>query len=411
MNSLRIRFFLAASLLLTFALFLCGTGFSGENPGTKNFAKGNNQFSLDLYARLKKTTDNLFFSPYSISTVMAMTCNGARGKTRKEMAQVFHFPDENSTLNTTYMNLRQNFEKLEKKGSIQLNIANAMWCQKGESFLTSFTDTVQRYYGSGLFLVDFRGNPEGARKRINSWVEKETRNKIKDFFPVGSLSPMSRFVLTNAIYFKGKWEKEFNRANTRSNKFFITGKQFINVPMMYQKSRFKMLELPDMKIIQLPYAGNDLSMVIFLPGKVDGLAKLEKNLTPDNFEKWMQELKQIRPIHVRVFLPRFTMNSRFSLAQELKALGMPSAFSDADFSGINGKRNLFISDVIHKAFVDVNEEGTEAAAATGVTLALTSVMIRPVPEFRADHPFVFIIMDNQTGSILFMGRLEKPKKA
>ncbi len=411
MNSLRIRFFLAASLLLTFALFLCGTGFSGENPGTKNFAKGNNQFSLDLYARLKKTTDNLFFSPYSISTVMAMTCNGARGKTRKEMAQVFHFPNENATLNTTYMNLQQHFEKLEKKGSIQLNIANAMWCQKGESFLTSFTDTVQRYYGSGLFLVDFRGNPEGARKRINSWVEKETRNKIKDFFPVGSLSPMSRFVLTNAIYFKGKWEKEFNRANTRSNKFFITGKQFINVPMMYQKSRFKMLELPDMKIIQLPYAGNDLSMVIFLPGKVDGLAKLEKNLTPDNFEKWMQELKQIRPIHVRVFLPRFTMNSRFSLVQELKALGMPSAFSDADFSGINGKRNLFISDVIHKAFVDVNEEGTEAAAATGVTLALTSVMIRPVPEFRADHPFVFIIMDNQTGSILFMGRLEKPKKA
>lgn len=337
-----------------------------------------------------------------------MAYAGARGNTRQEMARVLRFPLNAEKLDQTYQQLQAHLKNIEGKGNVQLNIANAIWCQKGEKFLTSFLDTLDRYYQSGLHLVDFRSYPERVREFINSWVEKQTKNQIKDLIPKGVLNPLSRLVLTNAIYFKGKWSSEFEKSNTRPNRFFESKDKWTEVPLMYQQSKFRMIEFEKFKAIELPYVGNELSMIIFLPKKYDGLKEFESTINPETYSSWLLSLQSSPKIKVRVYLPKFKMTSQFSLSKQLQAMGMKSAFADADFSGMNGKRNLFLSSVIHKAFIDVNEEGTEAAAATGAVVSLTSAMPRPIPVFRADHPFLFMIQDNSTGSILFMGRVINP---
>ncbi len=399
---------LTSTALLVFTLVLPGKGLCSVNSEVRNLVKGNNEFSLDLYSRLKETKGNLFFSPYSISTVLAMAYAGARGNTRQEMARVLRFPLNAEKLDQTYQQLQAHLKNIEGKGNVQLNIANAIWCQKGEKFLTSFLDTLDRYYQSGLHLVDFRSYPERVREFINSWVEKQTKNQIKDLIPKGVLNPLSRLVLTNAIYFKGKWSSEFEKSNTRPNRFFESKDKWTEVPLMYQQSKFRMIEFEKFKAIELPYVGNELSMIIFLPKKYDGLEEFESTINPETYRSWLLSLQSSPKIKVRVYLPKFKMTSQFSLSKQLQAMGMKSAFADADFSGMNGKRNLFLSSVIHKAFIDVNEEGTEAAAATGAVVSLTSAMPRPIPVFRADHPFLFMIQDNSTGSILFMGRVINP---
>ena len=382
--------------------------FSFSNQESRNIVKGNSEFAFNLYSKLKETKGNLFFSPYSISTVLAMVYVGARGQTKEEMSRVLRFPTDNHQLNQAYLELQESLESLRKKGDIELNIANAIWCQKGEHFLKTYLHTLKKYYESGVHLVDFKSNPEVVRNFINSWVEKQTKNRIKNLIPRGILSPFSRLVLTNAIYFKGKWSNEFDKLYTKPSKFFISSSKSIDVPMMFQESKFRMVEFEKFKVIQLPYVGNELSMIILLPRKYDGLGELEGMLKPENYQIWLSSLKRCPETKVRVYLPKFTMTSQFSLSKQLQEMGMKSAFANADFSGINGKRNLFLSSVIHKAFVDVNEEGTEAAAATGAVVSLTSAMPRPVPVFRADHPFFFVIQENSTASILFMGRVINP---
>jgi len=373
---------------------------------------GNNQFAFDLYAKLREEkNDNLFFSPYSVSTALAMTYAGARGETEKEMAHVLHFRLPQDRLPSTFAFLMAKVRS-EEDGN-QLRIANRLWGQQSYDFLPEFLRVTKEDYGAELGLVNFVTSNEEARTTINDWVEKQTENKIRDLVPPGILNDLTRLVLTNAIYFKGTWVMPFDKRATEEAPFKLAPMKTVNVPMMCREYLFEYGAVGDIQILGLPYKGDKLSMLIVLPKSVDGLAHLEKQLTTANLGKWLSALQKRDVI---VYLPRFTMTSQFQMNEVLKSMGMPSAFSEtgaADFSGMNGKRDLFIRAVIHKAFVDVNEEGTEAAAATAIDmecLAMDSEPPPPPPVFRADHPFVFFIRDNRTGTILFMGRVGNPKE-
>jgi serpin B len=381
-------------------------------PDAKAVAQSNNQFATDLYARLSaKDAGNLFLSPYSISTALAMTYAGAEGRTEKQMAEVLRFTLPEKQLHAAFASLRESSQPGDSKtAGFQLRVANRLWGQQGYHFMPAFQQTVRTNYGAELAPVDFARRSEEARQTINAWVEKETEEKIKDLIQPGLLDSTTRLVLTNAIYFKGTWTDEFKTQATKDAPFHLTGQEQVSVPMMQQTHRFKYGTIEDVQILELPYGKNrDLSMVILLPKEVGGLAKAEKTLTSD---KLPETLAGLRPREVQVFLPRFKMTAQFQLKSVLESMGMTLAFSagQADFSGISTEEQLFISAVIHKAFVDVNEEGTEAAAATAVGIRVTSAPVRDEPVvFKADHPFVFLIRDNRSGSMLFLGRLTNPK--
>jgi len=384
--------------------------FADANSDLQTVVKGNSAFGFDLYQKLKEKEGNLFFSPYSISTALAMTYVGARGQTEKEMAEVLHLSLEQKPLHSSFSKLQSDLNTIQNKGYIKLSIANSLWAQEGHHFLDTFFDLNKRYYGAGLNFVDFARQTETARKTINVWVEKETQEKIKELIKKGMLTPLTRLVLCNAIYFKGDWLSQFDKERTADADFYISPKKTIKVPMMRQKSEFKFKDFGSFSAIELPYEGNDLSMIIFLPKEVDGLVDLEQSLTDDSVKNWLDELSKSYKQEIFVNLPKFKTTCEFQLAKVLAEIGMPSAFSlpPANFSGMTGRKDLFISKVIHKAFVDVNEEGTEAAAATAVVMK-ESAIGRPLT-FRADHPFVFLIRESQTGSILFIGRIIDPTK-
>jgi len=392
-----------------------------ENMNEKIIVEGNNKFALELFAKLQNSKGNLFFSPYSISTALAMTHAGARNETESQMADVLHFPvsvnrgsDSKSkpSLNRQQFALEfgkiiQDLNNRGRKEAYTLTVANALWGQKDYGFLEEFLDLIENSYDGRLNEVDFIRAAEKARKTINTWVETKTNGKIKNLISEGVLDSMTRLVLTNAIYFKGNWAKQFEENRTQDAPFTLADGQKIDVAIMNQKSEFGYMETDSFQALELPYVNEELSMVILLPRKHDTLDEFEKTLTLENLTQW---LTKIHKREVVVFVPKFKMTSQFGLAPVLKSMGMKDAFSSAaDFSGINGKKDLFISAVIHKAYVEVNEEGTEAAAATGVVMRLTSVGPAPIPVFRADHPFLFLIRDNLTGSILFIGRVANPK--
>lgn len=389
-----------------------------KDDAAERIVKGNTQFAFDLYARLKNTEGNLFFSPYSISTALAMTYAGAKNETALQMGKTLHFwhyPNLETASPVTpqipfhpaYGRLTDRLNQQGQQGNYQLSIANALWGQKGHPFLDSFIQLNNQYYHAGLENADFINEAEQARQTINQWVEKQTQDKIKDLIPAGTLNAMTRLVLTNAIYFKGCWASQFDPARTEEAPFYKSPEETIPVPLMFQKASFQYGRTETVQILKLPYQGDDLSMVVLLPREKDGLAAMEEQLTADNVRQWMS---RTGPVPIRVFLPKFNMTAQFSLAATLAKMGMPDAFSDAaDFSGMTGTRELSLTDVLHKAFVEVNEEGTEAAAATGVVVGITAMPRRPA-EFRADHPFVFVIKDNNTGSILFLGRVTDPTK-
>lgn len=371
--------------------------------------KGNTAFALNLYGQLREEPGNLFLSPYSISSALAMTYAGARGRTAEQMAASLRFMLPNEQLHPTFGGLTKGLNEAGKTGDFELAVANALWGQKGEKWLPAFLALNREHYGAGLNEVDFIRATEEARLTINAWVEKETREKIKDLLKPGVLTRDTRLVLTNAIYFKGLWLAQFKKEATKDAPFHVTSDKTTTVPMMNQTGSFKYLRGDGFKALELPYHGDRLSMVVFLPEEVDGLADFEKTLTAENLAKWLPRLRKTP--NVVVGLPKFTVTAEFSLSKVLKTLGMTDAFTDgvADFSGMDGTKNLFISAVIHKAFVDVNEEGTEAAAATAVVVGVTSVVEPPV--FRADHPFLFLIRDTVSGSILFLGRVVNPRAA
>ncbi len=368
-------------------------------------ARSNNQFAFDLYGRLRKKDGNLFFSPTSISTALAMTYAGAEGGTEKEIASALRFTLPKAEVHPAFASLMATLDA-PKKDTYELRIANRLWGQTGYGFLPEFLTKTSKHYGAELAQVDF-ANAEKSRQEINAWVERQTNDKITELLRQGAVSSSTRLVLTNAIYFKGKWRHEFRKKATTNAPFTVSATERVDVPLMFQKESFNYGETGEFQLLEMPYKGNDLSMLILLPKRVDGLRALEMELTPEKLEKWRSSM---RTPDVETYLPQFKLTEEFQLNSVLAEMGMPSAFDPgkADFSGMNGQRDLFISAVIHKAFVDVNEEGTEAAAATAVGADPTST---PEPTvFRADHPFVFMIRENRTGSILFMGRVTNPKQ-
>jgi serine protease inhibitor len=397
-------------LLTGIALILPAAGLekpAADQAQKEIVVKGNNQFGLDLYGKLREKEGNLFFSPYSISTALAMTYAGARGQTAEEMAKTLHFDLDHDKLHAAFKVLQEGMKAEKKKAGYRLHVANALWGQKDYRFLPAFLQLTHDNYGAGLQEVDFVKATEQARRTINAWVEKQTEDKIKELIKPGILEPMTRLVLTNAIYFKGDWASQFKKDATRDLPFKLADGKEVRTPLMYQKGKFGYLETGDLQALELPYQGKDLSMVVLLPKQLHGLASLEKGLTTDRLTGW---LGRMRSSEVQVFLPRFKMTSEFELKPVLASLGMKKLFTGAaDLSGMNGRTDLHVSAVIHKAYVDVNEEGTEAAAATAVVVRGESKR-PPVPVFRADHPFLFLIRDQRTGSILFLGRLVNPKE-
>ena len=325
------------------------------------------------------------------------------------MAKTLHFELAKIDMENGFEYLIGQLNKQGQKGNYQLLIANALWSQQGFPFCKDFVSINQQCYRADLENVDFvnADEREKSRLKINQWVEDKTQEKIKNLISEGVLTELTRLVLTNAIYFKGDWAGQFDKDRTRDAPFYISPDKTVTAPLMFQKSRLQFGQTDTVQVLKLPYKGDDLSMVILLPREKDGLAKLEESLTAEEVSRLMS---LTGPVSIRVFLPKFKMASKFSLSKTLSDMGMPDAFDDkADFSGMNGSKDLYISAVLHKAFVEVNEEGTEAAAATGVVVGLKAMPPR-LPEFRADHPFVFIIKDNNTKSILFVGRVTDPTK-
>lgn len=399
-------------------LLLVGTAWSNDPPAKPeiteqiiSISKESNGFATDLYSHLRSDKPvNLFFSPYSISTALAMTYVGANGPTKSQMAEVLHLPKNDSELNSTIKSLNALLVSTDDETGFQLRVANRLWGQIGFQFVPEFLQVTKDDYGADLGLVDFK-ETEIARRAINSWVNGQTDRKIRNLIAPGVLGSDTRLVLTNAIYFKARWTEEFKKNVTADAPFHVSASQQITVPTMQQMHHFRYVESNETQILELPYGqDNSLSMLILLPKKIEGLADLEKQLSAQNLEKWTDGLESTQ---IKVQLPKFKMTSEFSLKDVLTSMGMSLAFSpSADFSKISTEQRLFISAVIHKAFVDVNEEGTEAAAATAVAMRMTAIAPgqKPPIEFRADHPFVFLIRHNQTQSILFFGRVVNPKE-
>ncbi len=372
--------------------------------------KGGNQFALELYQQLCSEEGNLFFSPSSISTALAMTYAGAAGETEAEMAKMLHFQMPNDQLHEGMKALQAFWRIPNEENGIRLNMANRLWGQESYEFLPEFLGITRAQYGAELARLDFTQSEE-ARETINTWIEKETEDKITDLIPVGAVSSGTKLVLTNAVYFHGIWAEPFEKDRTKDEDFHLTAADKIKVPMMHRWDESRYGTIDDLQVLELPYGDSSLSMIVLLPKEIDGLADLEAKLTFQNVQRWTASLKH--EDEVKVYLPKFKTTSQFEMSDTLKAMGMKSAFyaNAADFSGMTGGKDLFISAVIHKAFVDVNEEGTEAAAATAVIMAPTAAPIQEPKEplvFRADRPFVFMIRDNHNDTILFIGRIMNP---
>ncbi len=365
---------------------------------------GNNKLAFDLYSKYKSEEGNVFFSPYSISTALAMTYEGAKGKTAEEMQKVLHFPKAAKTRREGFAALYDEINGEGKK--YELSTANALWAQKDYQFLKKYFETVEKHYKGKVTNLDFVYETEPSRQVINQWVEDETREKIKDLIPQGCIDPATRLVLTNAVYFKGNWLKQFDKEKTKEQNF-KTGNSTAKVQMMQligEDVKFNYAENDMTQMVELSYDNKELSMLILLPRS--GLSELENIISNEKLTEWKNCLTEER---VDVYLPKFKFETKYFMVKTLKEMGMNAAFSnEADFSGMTGAKDLHISNVIHQAFVDVNEEGTEAAAATGVIIGITCIKPITTKIFRADHPFIFLIQQNSTGNVLFMGRVNNP---
>jgi len=395
---------------------------TGVTPqGIQEVVRANNEFSFNLYSQLnKEVPGNIFYSPYSISTALAMTFEGAKGQTAEEMYKVLRFtpcvckkaPCECDAPNTRRPATASIYNSINKnQDSYQLSTGNALWGQADFPFLPDYTATVEKYYGGKVTNLDFKNETEKSRVTINSYIEKQTNDKIKDLIPSGILDSLTKLVLTNAIYFKGTWQWEFDKKDTRDQDFKVTPSNIVKVPMMYmkpEKANFNYLETKDLQILELPYKGGDLSMLVLLPK--ENLDAASPSLTPEKLEEYKAQMKETKL--AAIYLPKFEFDAKYYMKNTLSALGMPTAFSrlGADFSGMTLADQLCIGEVIHQAYVKVDEQGTEAAAATAVVMMLGSAAPSKAIIFQADHPFIFIIQQKETGNILFMGKMTDPTK-
>jgi serpin B len=398
---------LIPTLLMASSIFGSPTS-THAAPGSA-VAESNTPFAFDLYAQLKDKPGNLFFSPYSISTALAMTYAGARGDTEKQMAHVIHFPGDQPSVHSGFAEAQR--QLAEAGQGIELNVANALWAQEGHPFLADFLRIATGSYNASIKEADFKTDAEPARNEINGWVAHQTKDRIHDILPPHSVNDLTRLVLVNAIYFKGAWSAPYDKAATSDQPFTLSTSKQVKVPLMHKLDQVKYMEEEnDFQAVELPYGKGEFSMVILLPRETDGCAQLETKLTPALLSRALSKMSKQK---VEIFLPRFKLESEFGLNNSLSALGMKDAFSfnKADFSGMDGSRILYITGVFHKSWGEVNEEGTEAAAATAVAVGERALSMKPPPPppvFRADHPFIFFIRDTRSDLLLFMGRLSQP---
>jgi serpin B len=389
--------------------------------GVDEVIEGNNQFGFEFFNKVNEENqdENVFFSPYSLYSAFTMVYEGARSETAEEISSVFHFPSL-ETLRPNFASVYNDINSGSDK--YELRTGNALWVQKDYQLLEEYLSNVERYYGGKASNLDFVNEPEKSRETINTFIEEQTNNRIEDLIPKGVLGAMTRVVLTNAVYFKGDWVWEFDEKDTRDMDFHISLNETVQTPMMNMEpaeAEFNYADLNKLKILELPYKGEKLSMLILLPKQgqsydVETGKSISYNYTLDDIELSAQKLEEYKSEMKetkldKITLPKFEFETKYFLVDTLKDMGMPSAFGNADFSGIDGTKNLVISDVIHQAFVKVDEKGTEAAAATAIVMKETSAMIQR-NEFIADHPFIFLIQDKETGNILFFGKMKNPKK-
>lgn len=370
-------------------------------------AQADSVFAMDAYAVLRKTPGNLAFSPFSISVALAMTYAGARGETAQQIRKALHFELPDDALHAAYGAQLAGWNDAAPT-AYQLRIVNRLFGEQTATFETPFLDITAGPYDAPLEPVDFIRSPEPSRSRINQWVAGQTQDKIKDLLPPGSIDPDSRLVLTNAVYFKGSWETEFDKSLTEPADFHRLEGAAVSVPTMQLTADLGYAKVGDVEVLEMPYAGGELAMTFLLPGNPQALAAMETQLTTANITRWVGALSK-REVEVR--LPRLKVDppAPTKLKPLLSGLGMPLAFSRAaDFTGMTGIKSLFIDEVYHKAFVEVNEEGTEAAAATAVVMTTESMTVSTHPRFVADRPFVFLIRDLRSGTVLFMGRVVDP---
>jgi serpin B len=366
-----------------------------------------NAFTIDCYKQLTGGNGNLILSPFNIATALSMALAGARGQTAGEIQSVLHVHYD-STYDAALGAMLAGIAQAGNAGGNELHTANGLWVQKGFAIQPTFENTLANNYQAPLTPLDFIANPDAARSQINRWAEQHTNEKIKDLLPAGSLDAQTRLVLTSAIYFYGKWQAPFVSSLTQPAPFTLPAGGATQANFMNQTARFAYTETPSAQILEMRYAGTGIAFDVLLPKIPTGLPDLEKSLTLESLTGWLGNVA-IR--NVQVSLPKFRAESEFSLRKGLSTMGMPTAFTNtADFSGI-APAPLKISEVVHKAFVDVSEQGTEAAAATAIKMRPATGYHRPEPlvVFRADHPFLFLIRGTRTGEVLFIGRLMNPR--
>lgn len=369
---------------------------------------GDTAFAADLYRHVSTTSGNLFMSPHSITTALAMTYAGANGATATQMAAALHFTLPPARLHAALDQLDLALASRGQHASsgtipFRLRTANSLWGQDGFALQAPFLDTLAVNYGAGVHVLDFRGDPDGSRETINTWVEDQTNHKITDLLPAGSIDESTKLVLTNAIYFSAAWNEPFSPAETADRPFHLATGNAVNVPTLHQVHELRYVAGDGFAAAEIPYDGEELAMVVVVPS--GDLATFEANLTGATLASIASGL---RPYSVDLSLPKFKFDAPIGLRDTLQALGMVDAFtSAADLSGIDGTHDLSIADVLHKGFVAIDENGTEAAAATAVIIGDSSVP--DTATLAVDRPFVFFIRDVQTGAILFLGRVVDPR--
>jgi serpin B len=365
-----------------------------------------NAFATESYKHLTQNNANLIFSPFNIATALSIALAGARGQTAEEIRSVLNLqrdPNDDAALGA----LLADVAKVANDGGNELLVANGLWAQKGFAIQPDFERTLANNYGAPLTLVDFIADPESARSRINGWTEEHTKEKIKNLFRAGALDAQTRLVLTSAVYFYGKWQNPFVTSRTQPAPFILPAGASTQAEFMNQTAHFGYAETPSAQILEMRYAGNRIAFDVLLPKTPAGFSDLQKSLTKENLTGWLGSLSTR---NVQVSVPKFRAESRFLLKGVLSRMGMPTAFTaKADFSGISQKGGLALSVVVHQAFVDVSEQGTEAAAATGFAKDTLALLPQQVVVFRADHPFIFLIRDPRAEVVLFIGRLMNPR--
>ena len=407
------RKFILVTLLSILALLCIGCieNSTGNTKSTINadsveeydIATANNAFAFDMYSMIKSDVENIFFSPYSIFTAMAICYDGAEGSTKEQMSNVFYYPLSKPVLEGSTKEMIDTINS--DNDAYDLETANALWVLEDYPLNEQYVLNAENYYDGMITPLDFAGQSEESRLIINSWVEKKTNDKIKDLLAEGSIDGNTRLIITNAVYFNGIWLQEFEEAGTRKKVFYLSDGQEKKVDTMYAIETYNYGKDKNAQILELPYKGDDISMYIILPSK-NNIEEFENDLTLGYYNELKDNLNSDE---VKILLPKFTFEARAELNEPLQDMGIVDAFDSgmADFSGISASDGLSISEVIHQAYIDVNEKGTEAAAATGIVMVVSQPYYKY--EFTADHPFMFFIEDKRTGCILFMGKVENPE--